>query len=142
MAEWFSTIESLACKYKDLGFILPLHPNPNVQEHKDILKHVVVVPPMDHESLLNILIKTRLVITDSGGLQEESSFYNKKCLVCREFTERKEAVGKSSFMVREPKELPEIFEQHVNDYEINFPCPFGDGRASEKIYEILKELYV
>jgi UDP-N-acetylglucosamine 2-epimerase (non-hydrolysing) len=133
-------IDYLAEQHPEYEFILPIHPNPNVTKHKHLLKHVSVINPMDYDSLLNLLVKTRLVITDSGGLQEECSYFNKKCLVCRTTTERPEAIGVSSFLVDIPNRLLYKFEKHHNDYIINHECPFGDGNAAEKIYKILKNI--
>ena len=65
--------------------------------------------PLNHQDLLELLIKTKLVITDSGGIQEECSFFNKKCLVCRNTTERQESVDKSSFLINSPKNLKKEF---------------------------------
>lgn len=140
MAEWFYVINSLAFNHPELEFILPLHPNPNVQQYKQFLSKVNVVDPMSHEDLLNLLVKTKIVITDSGGIQEECSFFNKLCLVCRKVTERPEALGQSSFTVQYPEELEQRFETYLLQYEINYECPFGDGHSAEKIINILKNL--
>ena len=140
MDQWFKEIDKLAEDNSQFEFILPLHPNPNVQKHKDLLKHVNVVEPMSHDELLNLLVKTKIVITDSGGIQEECSFFNKKCLTCRKVTERPEAIGQSTFMIEKPEDLANSFSKHIVDYEIDYVSPFGDGRSAEKIYKILKEL--
>jgi len=138
MDKWFKAVSSLAKKYiGTYEFILPLHPNPNVQKHKDLLKYVRVVDPLPYDELLELLVKTRLVISDSGGIQEECSFFNKKCLTCRKVTERPEAVGTSTFLVQSPDKLRLMFEKHHKNYEIDFECPFGDGTSAEKIYSIL-----
>ena len=96
--EWFSAFDKLAKDNPQYNFIIPLHPNPNVKKYKNLLKHVEVVEPMDYNNFIELLSKARLVITDSGGLQEESSFFNKKCIVCRETTERVEGMGTFAFM--------------------------------------------
>lgn len=140
MGRWFGEINSLAEKYPEYDFILPLHPNPNVQRYKKRLKNVKVVEPMSHEELLKVLIKTRLVITDSGGIQEECSFFNKKCLTCRKVTERPEALNQSTFIVEAPQYLAGIFIQHINNYAIDFNCPFGDGHSAEKIIDIFEKI--
>jgi len=140
MDKWFIELESLAKQYSEFTFILPIHPNPNVQKHKHLLKNVVVIDPLPYEKMLDLLTMSRLVITDSGGLQEECSFFNKKCLVCRKVTERPEALGQSTFMVESPEKLNEIFIRHIDDYEINYECPFGDGHSAEKIMWILKNM--
>jgi len=137
---WFEEINNLAIKHNDLEFILPLHPNPNVQKHKNILTNVTIVPPMNHDELLKLLVKTKLVITDSGGIQEECSFFNKKCLVCRKITERPESLGLTSFLIDEPKNLNEYFDFHLKKHEINIQSPYGDGYSATKIVNILKKV--
>ncbi len=138
MDKWFTEIDKLAEKYKQYQFILPLHPNPQVQNHRGILRRVKIVNPLPYLEMIELLTQVRLVITDSGGLQEECSYLNKKCLVCRVVTERPEA--QSSMMVHSPDRLSRVFEIHHEDYQIDYPCPFGDGRASQAIFKILKEL--
>lgn len=137
---WFKSIDILARDYSQYEFIFPLHPNPNVQKHRNLLKNVKVIAPLSFEEMLNFLVKTRLVITDSGGLQEECSFFNKKCLTCRTTTERPEALMESTFLINNPTHLLEMFSEHHDNYEINYNCPFGDGHAAEKIVEILKKI--
>ena len=73
-----------------------------------MLKYVNVVEPMAYDDFLQLLSTCFLVITDSGGLQEESSFFMKKCIVCREKTERVEGMGIFSFMTG-PKDLNSLF---------------------------------
>jgi UDP-N-acetylglucosamine 2-epimerase (non-hydrolysing) len=140
MNKWFEELEKLATMYPEYEFILPLHPNPNVQKWKHLLKNVVVIDPLSYEKMLDLLVQARLVITDSGGLQEESCFFNKKCLTCRIVTERPEAIGLSTFMVERPNILIGAFIHHIDNYKIDVECPFGDGHAAEKIMKILKEL--
>ncbi len=135
--KWFVEIENLAKKYSEYNFIIPLHPNPNVQKYKDIFKMVNVIKPLEYSDLLQLLVKTRLVITDSGGLQEECSFFNKICLTCRKITERPESINQTTIMVESPDKLVEIFENYIYNYDINFICPFGEGNSAEIIYNIL-----
>lgn len=138
--EWFTEINKLAIEYPELEFILPIHPNPNVQKHKELLTNVNVIEPLEHSDLLDILVKTKLVITDSGGLQEECSFFNKKCLVARKITERPESVGSTTFLILEPSDLKETFKYHIDNYEVNINSPYGDGKSAIKILQILKKL--
>ncbi len=136
--DWFIEINELAKNNKHIEFILPIHPNPNVIKYKDILTDVKVIEPLQHNELIELLVKCKLVITDSGGLQEECSFFNKKCLVCREVTERVETVDKSSFIVKTPLDLKNQFYKHINDYEIFIDSPYGDGNSSKLIVDTLK----
>lgn len=138
MDKWFIEIDRIAKQYSDYEFILPMHPNPNVQKNKHLLKYVKVINPLPYNEMIDLLVKTRLVITDSGGLQEECSFFNKKCLVCRKTTERPEALNQSSFLVEHPENLEYIFKKHIIDYEINYECPYGNGHSAEKIVTVLK----
>jgi UDP-N-acetylglucosamine 2-epimerase (non-hydrolysing) len=140
IGEWFTEIDDLAKNNKDLEFILPLHPNPNVQKHKDILKYVKVVPPMAHDDLIELLRTTRFVITDSGGIQEEATFLQKKIIICRDTTEREECLGTHGVLCMKPSDLHKHSEEVINNYIVNSPCPFGDGHASEKITHLLKYL--
>lgn len=138
MDEWFIEINKIAKNNPELEFIIPLHPNPNVQKYKHLLTNVKVVEPMSHKELLKLLIKSRFIITDSGGLQEESSFFNKICLTCRKITERPEAIGLNGILVKKPEDLKHFFEIIKDDYVINKECPFGDGHAAEKIINVFK----
>ncbi len=140
MDEWFVEINNLAKMYPNLKFILPLHPNPNVQKHKGLLANISVVDPLTHDETINILKDCKLVITDSGGLQEEGSFFNKKVIVCRKTTERPEGIKTGHlYMCEEPKKLKELFGKLENNSYICKPCPYGDGKSAEKIKKILDE---
>lgn len=139
--KWFTKLEEIANKYSDHEFLLPIHPNPNVKKYSNILQKVKVVEPLEHEELLKYLADCKFIITDSGGLQEESAFLNKKSIVCRKFTERVEGLGTFSFLCKEPHELKNIVDKFIVNYTINEPCPYGDGSSSEKIYDIIKCLF-
>lgn len=133
---WFQKINNLAKKFSQYDFIIPLHPNPNVQKHRHLLTNVKVVDSIQHSEFIKKLANCRLVITDSGGIQEESSFFNKKCIVCREHTERGEGLGVFSFLVSH-NTLEETFEKLINDHIPEGNCPYGDGYSSDKILDIL-----
>jgi UDP-N-acetylglucosamine 2-epimerase len=141
MGEWFKEISDIAAVHPHLNFVIPLHPNPNVQKHRDKLNSwVKVINPLSHGELIDMLTKCRLVITDSGGIQEECSFFNKKALVCRKITERPESVGLTSFMVDSPKDLKRLFDTHIKDYKVDTKCPYGDGYSSKYIVDIFEKL--
>lgn len=135
---WFIEVNNLAKNNTDLEFILPIHPNPYVQKHKHILTNVTIVEPLSHPELLNVLVKCKLVISDSGGLQEEGSFFNKKVIVCREVTERPEAIATGHLLLcPSPNKLEEMFGKVINNYYINNKCPYGDGKSSFKIKKLI-----
>jgi UDP-N-acetylglucosamine 2-epimerase (non-hydrolysing) len=133
MDQWFTEIEKIANIYSDIEFMIPLHPNPNVQKHKHIFKTVKVVQPISHSELINYVKKCKFVISDSGGLQEECSYLNKKIIVCRKTTERPESIEIHSFMCGEPEMLKGIVENINKDYEVTDNCPYGDGESWKKI---------
>jgi UDP-N-acetylglucosamine 2-epimerase len=140
ITEWFEEINKLAKFHPELNFILPMHPNPKIRLHRNILKYVNVIEPLNHSELLSLLVKCRIVITDSGGLQEECSFLNKRCVVCRKTTERPESLGFSTELVKSPKQLQHIFEYCNDNHQINVVSPYGDGYSSIKIIDILSKL--
>lgn len=137
MDKWFEVIDKLAEKNKDLEFIIPLHPNPNVQKHKHIFKHVKVVDPMEYNEFIQLMAKSKFVITDSGGLQEETSFLNKKCIVCREKTERQEGIGTFAIKCTSPEDLERLFNNMNENHIPTGQCPYGDGYAAEKAFEVI-----
>ena len=138
MNQWFVEINKLASQNPDLEFILPIHPNPNVQKHKHLLNDVTVINPLTHPELLDILTKCRLVISDSGGLQEEGSFFNKKVIVCRTTTERPEAIETGHLHIcKSPNDLKSKFGELIDNYYIDTKCPYGDGNTSLKIKDII-----
>ena len=138
--KWFHEINELAKENSDIKFVLPIHPNPNVSKHRDILTHVNVINSMGHDDFINELKKCKIIISDSGGIQEEASFLNKKVIVCRQTTERTESLNKTSFLCNNPIYLKEMFYNIIKYENTNYECPFGDGKSSEKIIEILGEI--
>ena len=144
MAQWFSELEQLAIDHPEYDFIIPLHPNPNVQQYRHILKKVRAIDPVNHDEFIKMIAKCRFIITDSGGIQEEASFLGKKCIVCRQVTERVEGMGLFSFMCSSPSELHTLFNwlNSDNTYKVtpNEICPYGNGDAAAKICDILLEV--
>lgn len=137
MDKWFQELEKLANKYPEIEFMIPLHPNPNVQKHKEIFKKVRVVEPMSHCDLVEYVKKCKFVISDSGGLQEECSYLNKKIIVCRKTTERPESIGTHSFMCGEPELLENLVCEINKSYYVNGECPYGNGESWKKICDII-----
>mgnify|MGYP003138768960 FL=1 len=136
--QWFEKFDKLARENPKFEFVLPIHPNPNVYRHKDLLKHVKVVPAMPYAEFLPLMASAFMVITDSGGIQEESSFFRKKSLVCRQKTERVEGMGEFAYMT-DLDNIEENFYNVMRDHIPKAECPYGDGTASQQIVEILLE---
>lgn len=138
---WLTEIDEFAKNNKDLQFIYPVHPNPIITEASKNLKHVKIINPLQHCELLDILKDTKFVITDSGGIQEEACFLNKKILVCRKTTERPEGIKTGHIVLcDEPNKLQSIAQAIIKNYTINNKCPYGNGKSSKKILKLLNIL--
>lgn len=136
MDAWFTAIENIAKENHHLEFVIPMHLNPDIQKHKNIFQTVKVINPISHESFIDMLSRCAMVITDSGGIQEESSFLKKKSIVCRQTTERQEGEYIFSRLCYDPSRLKDIFNETSIEL-VNHPCPYGDGNSSDKILDIL-----
>ena len=142
MDEWFTALDAIAEQNPELTFTLPIHPNPNVIKHKDLLKHVNVVDPIPYEEFIERLSKCRFVISDSGGIQEESAFLRKKCIVCREYTERIEGIGVFSKLCKYPYQLARTAQSFIIDYIPKVSrCPYGDGNSADKVVKVLEDIW-
>ncbi len=135
---WFKAVEKLAQKNPHLHFEIPAHPNPNVQKHLHHFKHVSVREPYEHSEFVNELAECYAVVTDSGGIQEESCFLQKPCVVCREYTERTESIGLTSVLCKDWQHLDKTFEEAINLDVYGIQCPYGDGKTAQHIVEIIK----
>lgn len=141
-------IRRLALEYKDIDFVYPVHMNPTVRNTvSDLLNgidNIMLVEPLNVLDMHNLLSRCYMVMTDSGGLQEEAPFWGKPVLVLRTETERPEAVASGTVKVIgvcekdiycETKLLLESQEEYdAMAHAIN---PYGDGHASERIVNIL-----
>lgn len=136
---WFTKLEELANKYLDHEFILPIHPNPNVTKHRHLLNKVVVIQPVSHCELINIIKSCKFIISDSGGIQEEASFLRKKIIICRKDTERPEVLEHHGYLCKEVNELSNLVDKLMLDYVVsmNIVCPFGSGQSWMNIREVL-----
>lgn len=134
---WFKELEKIANKYNEIEFILPIHPNPNVLKHKNILKKVNVIEPLNHNNLIDLIKECKFIISDSGGIQEECSFLKKKIVICRKTTERPEVLENYGVLCDSIDKLENYVDEFMNNYEIYKECPFGDGNSWVKIKKIL-----
>lgn len=138
LKDWLTAIDEFAKNNANLKFIFPAHPNPHILEQAKILKNVEVISTLQHNELLNILKNCRFIITDSGGIQEESSFLNKKVIVCRKKTERPEGINSGHIILcEEPSKFNKIAETIKFSYVIQSKCPYGNGKSSKKILRLL-----
>ena len=145
------SIKELAKKYPEVDFLYPMHLNPNVRKPimevfgNSTLTNVIFVEPLEYLPFVYIMSKSYLVLTDSGGIQEEAPGIGKPVLVMRNTTERPEGLDAGTVklvgtnketIVQEVSNLIESKDLYLKMSEAS--NPYGDGFASKKIVEFLK----
>ena len=148
-----SAIKILAEQFSDHQFVLPVHPNPNVHDkvHQILgkLSNVVLTEPLDYPELVCLMKNTKLVLTDSGGIQEEAPTFGNPVLVMRYETERTEGVkagfaklvgaDEQKIITEASSVLSKLKSETRLDGRQN---PYGDGQASLKIVEAIKNYFL
>ena len=141
----------MALSDSSLKYIFPMHPHTlkRIQEYgliKQIGERIKIIPPLGYLDFLNLLIKCKFVVTDSGGVQEEitSPRINKRALVLRDCTERPESIesGHSVLCKIEHKAILDqikIFEKDNSNMTTSDWSPYGDGHSAVKITDILEK---
>lgn len=138
--DWFKEINNLAKSTPSLKYLIPLHPNPVIRESakKYLNKDITCIEPLSREELIKEIKQSKMIISDSGGIQEEACYLRKKIIICRKVTERPESIWLNSTLCKTPEYLGTAFWKILPKQLTNYQCPYGDGHASEKIVEILK----
>ncbi len=137
-------------QFPDTALLLPLHRNPTVREpiQAALGKHgrVFLTEPLDYAQLVGAIQRCYLLLTDSGGLQEEAPSLGKPVLVLRDTTERPEAIdaGTAKLVGTNPTQIFQFASELLSDsltYEkmANAINPFGDGKAADRIIKIVKD---
>jgi len=145
------SLKLIAAKFPDVQIVYPVHMNPNVAKPvNDILreiKNIYLLDPLDYLSFVFLMSKSHIILTDSGGIQEEAPSLSKPVLVMRDTTERPEAeiAGTVKLVGTCPKNIlsavSELLSSQVSYNEMsNAINPYGNGYAAEKIVKFLKEL--
>jgi UDP-N-acetylglucosamine 2-epimerase (non-hydrolysing) len=148
-----TAVKELASTYaSDLCFVYPVHLNPNVQKTvRPILgnvDNVLLTEPLDYLPFVQLMKRSYLILTDSGGLQEEAPSLGKPVLVLRETTERPEGVAAGAVEVigTKPKQIIEKTAELLDNQEryqkmASVINPYGDGMASQRIVRrLLREV--
>jgi UDP-N-acetylglucosamine 2-epimerase (non-hydrolysing) len=148
-------LKTLTEKYPEVDFVYPVHLNPNVQTpvrellQGGIHENVFLIPPLEYLPFVFLMKKSYLILTDSGGVQEEAPSLGKPVLVMRDTTERPEAVtagtvrlvgANSAKIIASVSELLE--DRDVYRRMSQASNPYGDGKASERIVEFLTNIFV
>jgi UDP-N-acetylglucosamine 2-epimerase (non-hydrolysing) len=141
-------IKTLAQLHPQINFVYPVHLNPNVQkpvlELLSGIKNIYLIDPLDYEPFVFLMSRAYLILTDSGGIQEEAPSLGKPVLVMRDTTERPEALNAGTVKLVGTNteniitEVNRLLENN-SDYEKMSQAhnPYGDGKACEKIIKIL-----
>ena len=142
-------IATLARRFRDHRFVYPVHLNPNVHVHVNRLlgdlPNVRLVPPQGYRTFVALMARCRLVLTDSGGVQEEAPSLGKPVLVMRDTTERPEGVAAGTAILTGARAsaIVEATIRLLTDAEAYRAMatarnPYGDGRATERIVERIR----
>ena len=148
MRHVYQALRRLIDEFEDVEIVFPVHKNPKVREvvNQELggLAKVHLVDPLDYEPFANLMHRSHLILTDSGGVQEEAPALGKPVLVLRDTTERPEAVEAGTVKLigtdkdvvyREAKELLTNQEEYSRMSEA---CnPYGDGKASQRIIQAI-----
>jgi UDP-N-acetylglucosamine 2-epimerase (non-hydrolysing) len=149
LAEICRAVKALVRRNADVQVIYPVHPNPNVRQ--SVVKYLAddrrihLVDPLPYETLVHLMTRSYLILTDSGGLQEEGPALGKPVLVLRGETERLEGVevGTAKLVGTDAAVILEEAERLLHDPEAyhRMACavsPYGDGQAATRIVEIIR----
>lgn len=143
-------IKKLATEFPDIDFIYPVHLNPNVREPVNrilgdhVEKNVKLIEPASYLPFIKLMMNAEIILTDSGGVQEEAPSLGKPVLVMRDTTERPEAVtagtvkivGTSAEAIYENARLL-LTDKHAYDEMSNAVNPYGDGKTVGRIVNTL-----
>ena len=150
-----NAIKTLSIKYPDVDFVYPMHLNPNVRKpiaeifgnDKDKSGNTFFIEPLDYLNFVFLMEKADIILTDSGGIQEEAPSLGKPVLVMRDNTERPEALEAGTVKLvgtDYDKIINEVSELLDNEESYNKMSkavnPYGDGSACKRIVDFLKEV--
>ena len=149
MTENLRVLRDFIAEHNDTALFFPVHPNPSVTQAAAQIfadnERVFLLEPLAYTDFAQIMANSWLVVSDSGGVQEEAPSFGKPLLVLRENTERPEAIaaGVAKLVGGAPERLAELLEEnyHNDDWTNSvkqIENPFGDGSAAAKIVKILE----
>lgn len=146
-----AAISHLVKKYSDHTFVLPVHPNPNVKDkvYKALeeFDNVHLLSPLDYPNLVYLMKNAKLILTDSGGIQEEAPSFGCPTLVMRYETERNEGIeaGVSILVGADYEKIldesEKVLSQPKSQTRLKAQNPYGDGNSSLKIERLIREYF-
>ena len=144
-------ISYLAEKYSDHTFVLPVHPNPNVKNkiHDRLTRfaNINLLPPLDYPNLVYLMQNAKLILTDSGGIQEEAPSFGCPTIVMRYETERQEGVdaGVSTLVGADYDKIllesEKVLSKEKSQTRLEAQNPYGDGTSSIKIEKLIRKYF-
>ena len=144
-------ISYLAKKYENHTFVIPVHPNPNVHDkiHSRLgkFKNIHLLKPLDYPYLVYLMKHAKLILTDSGGIQEEAPSFACPTLVMRYETERKEGIeaGVSKLVGADYEKIvtesEKILSSTKDSTRLKAQNPYGDGTASRQIEKVIRKFF-
>lgn len=148
MRHVYQALRDIVTEFEDVEIVFPVHRNPLVRKVVDSelggLERVRLIDPLEYEPFANLLARSYLVITDSGGVQEEAPALGKPVLVLRDTTERPEAIEAGTVKLIGTDKDRVYHEAHLllanrNEYDsmANACNPYGDGQAARRIVETI-----
>lgn len=143
-------VNNLAETHQDVQFVYPMHLNPNVREpverYLSNKENIFLIEPLDYLPFVYLMDMSYLILTDSGGIQEEAPSLGKPVLVMRNTTERPEAVeaGTVRLVGTNAKLIVNSVNELIDDADLyskmsKLHNPYGDGKASKRIAKIISE---
>lgn len=137
----------LSKKYNDIEIVYPVHPNPNIQKiaKEKLSKHIKLISPLEYPYLVFLMECSHLILTDSGGIQEEAPSLHKPVLILRDVTERTEGIDigaallvgtKKNVIISETSKL--LDDKNVYEKMSSVSNPYGDGKSTSRIMKIIK----
>lgn len=153
MKDIFAAVRQLVTKNQDVNVIFPMHKNPLIRElanesFKGVEDKIHLIEPLEYVDFANLMAKCYLIMTDSGGIQEEAPALGKPVIVLRTETERPEAVEAGTVKLAgiKKEDIFNIADELINDEEAynkmaHAVNPYGDGKACPRIAEHIVEYF-
>lgn len=148
-----NALREIAQSRSDIKIVYPMHLNPNIQNPmRKILggvENIFLINPLNYECFVYLMLRSYLILTDSGGIQEEATIIHKPTLVLRDTTERQEALLCNTLkLIGTQREgiVKEVLKILDDEYEYNKmadpdnPLPYGSGNSAEMIVKFIKDL--
>jgi len=150
LLEALAAVAELAAKHPAISILFPVHLNPKVRRPvEDILaniNNIHLLDPLDYVNFVHLMNRATIIMTDSGGIQEEAPSLNKPILVLREVTERPEGIlaGVAKLVGTDRKKIVEEATRLLTNDSyyrsmVKISNPYGDGTASAKLVDVLKK---